>query len=270
MPHLANKMKRPSGTKKGKMAPSSSAGKKVAQDGAGTIYTAPDFYKMAEKQPLPNLQTNPNSISSSFQATSTCATQSTATSDSTAMAMGNNLGIPNAFGENVAVGLSSRALNDHQFPNVASAALGANLLAPPAPSLWANPVPNGNQLSLLGLPQNQLLLQALLAQQYQMSQQQHILSSMSVPLPMAEAGLNAAAMPSLCAAPAAPDQQLETGKAYIEEDPTGQASQDGTHGTRLDVLVGGCPAQESPPGEESKEVSRSGALGAQPNDQEHK
>ena len=271
MPHLANKMRRPSGNRKDKTAPlSSSSGKKVAQDGAETVYTAPDFYKMAEKHPLPNIPTNPNSTSSgsSSQAVGQVlgATPTTATSSSTTVAMGNNSGIPPAYGGNAAGGIYGQALNNNQSPNVNVPAFGANLLAPQAPSLWTNPAPNGNQLSLLGLPQNQLLLQALLAQQYQISQQQHILSSLSAPLSMAGTGLNTAAMLSLGAAPAASQQQPETGIAQ----PEGQAPQGGAYYNGPETLAGNPAGQElpAPSGEESKEVSRSGALGAQPNDQE--
>lgn len=83
---------------------------------------------------------------------------------------------------------------------------------------------------------------------------------------MAGTGLNTAAMLSLGAAPAASQQQPETGIAQ----PEGQAPQGGAYYNGPETLAGNPAAQElpAPSGEESKEVSRSGALGAQPNDQE--
>ena len=75
---------------------------------------------------------------------------------------------------------------------------------------------------------------------------------------MAGTGLNAAAMLSLGVAPAAPEQQPGTGISQ----PVGQAPQDGAYDNGQET------AQEVPAGEESREDSRSGALGAQPKDQE--
>eukprot|EP00563_Minutocellus_polymorphus_P000783 CAMPEP_0181027378 /NCGR_PEP_ID=MMETSP1070-20121207/4134_1 /TAXON_ID=265543 /ORGANISM="Minutocellus polymorphus, Strain NH13" /LENGTH=411 /DNA_ID=CAMNT_0023104619 /DNA_START=77 /DNA_END=1312 /DNA_ORIENTATION=+ len=227
MPHLANKMRRPSGINKAKVAPSlSSAGRKVSTSNAGTICTAPDFYRMAETHPLPLptiLVPQPTPI---LQATTPShgglgqelgANLSANISDSVAVPIDNAAGA--AYSLHATAGILGPAINNH-FPAVAGA-YGANLLAP-QPSLrsllWANPAAASYQPPLT-LPQNQMLMETLLAQQYQISHQQHILSSLGAPLAMAGSGLNAAAMLSLGTGPTVLELQGEASTAQYEAQP---------------------------------------------------